>query len=184
MLHSTWNGVANTNVIRNGLIKAGFPECTEVLPHITGFQKANPEIKHNTLFKIITSNQFDEKIIGEIDALFYVWRLNSKKSKETKLFNAKSARATFIRPVAAIIHTDVLNASKNTKLVNAPKMIIRNYRFVVSIAREIIPRITTRNANISRKLLNQYSTKKEEHQLQKQKTRRWIHQRKIHHQTT
>lgn len=43
------NGVRNAEAIRDAFMEAGFPENTDVIPHITGFQKSNPELKHNTL---------------------------------------------------------------------------------------------------------------------------------------
>lgn len=88
------NGVRNAEAIRVALIEAGFPENTGVIPHITGFQKSNPEIKHNTLYRVVTSNKLDEKILGEIDALFGL-KIKFEKIKGKKVVQCKRCQGFF-----------------------------------------------------------------------------------------
>lgn len=88
------NGVRNAEAIRSALIDAGFPENTDVIPHITGFQKSNPEIKHNTLYRVVTSNKLDDKILGEIDALFGL-KIKFEKIKGKKVVQCKRCQGFF-----------------------------------------------------------------------------------------
>lgn len=88
------NGVRNAEAIRVALIEAGFPENTDVIPHITGFQKSNPEMKHNTLYRVVTSNKLDEKILGEIDALFSL-KIKFEKIKGKKVVQCKRCQGFF-----------------------------------------------------------------------------------------
>lgn len=88
------NEVQNINHIHAALVQAGFPAETTVTQHITGFQKAHPEIKHNILFRVVTPNTFDEKIINEIDALFDL-KVKFEKMKGSKVIQCKRCQEYF-----------------------------------------------------------------------------------------
>lgn len=82
------NGYDNTDIVKNELIRAGLPDDTAVLFHITGYQRANPNAKHNTLFKVIVNSTIDEKEIIKIKSLFgYMIKIeNLKPKKVTQMF--------------------------------------------------------------------------------------------------
>lgn len=88
------NGIENADVVRVALIEAGFPAGTRVLRHSTGFQKAHPEIKHNTLYKVVTSNQFDVKKLNEIDAI-YGMKIKFENIKGNKVVQCKRCQDYF-----------------------------------------------------------------------------------------
>lgn len=88
------NEVQNTEHIHAALIQGGFPAETTVTQHITGFQKAHPEMKHNVLFRIVTPNSFDEKVISEIDALFDL-KVKFEKMKGSKVIQCKRCQEYF-----------------------------------------------------------------------------------------
>lgn len=64
------SGFDEIEPIYGALVTAGFPEDTTVDIFSTGFQRANPGMVHNQMFKVIVNAQFDEKIIDDIDGLF------------------------------------------------------------------------------------------------------------------
>lgn len=80
--------------ILNALIRAGFPTETTINQHITGFQKAHPEIKHNLLYRIVTPSSFDERTINEIDALFDL-KVKFEKMKGNKIIQCKRCQEYF-----------------------------------------------------------------------------------------
>lgn len=88
------NEVQNTDHIHAALVQGGFPTETTVTQHITGFQRAHPEIKHNILFRVVTPNSFDEKIINEIDALFDL-KIKFEKMKGNKVIQCKRCQEFF-----------------------------------------------------------------------------------------
>lgn len=88
------NEFSNSNAIYEALVQGGFPKETTIVQHITGFQRAHPEIKHNILFRIVTPSSFDEKIIGEIDALFDL-KVKFEKMKGNKVIQCKRCQEYF-----------------------------------------------------------------------------------------
>lgn len=88
------NEVSNTENIREVLTQAGFPSETVVTQHTTGFQRAHPEIKHNILFRVVTPNSFDEKVLNEIDALFDL-KVKFEKMKGNKIIQCKRCQEYF-----------------------------------------------------------------------------------------
>lgn len=47
------NGIDSSDEVRKHLLRAGLPDNTTVVRHITGYQRANPDKTHNTLYKVI-----------------------------------------------------------------------------------------------------------------------------------
>lgn len=80
--------------ILKALVQAGFPTETTINQHITGFQKAHPEIKHNLLYRIVTPSSFDERTISEIDALFDL-KVKFERMKGNKIIQCKRCQEYF-----------------------------------------------------------------------------------------
>lgn len=66
------NGFNDTNLIRQQLIKAGLPNDLQIQHFNTGFQRSNPNIKHNVFFKLIVKVDMDEKLLKNVNSLFGV----------------------------------------------------------------------------------------------------------------
>lgn len=66
------NGFNDTNLIRQQLIKAGLPNDLQIQHFNTGFQRSNPNIKHNIFFKLIVKVDMDEKLLKNVNSLFGV----------------------------------------------------------------------------------------------------------------
>lgn len=60
----------STDDILNELIRAGLPSNTQVIEHITGFNRANPIIPH--LYRVLVPFNFDVAIFLRIQAIFGV----------------------------------------------------------------------------------------------------------------
>lgn len=91
------NEIENTDDIHNALIEAGLPAETTVARHTRGFQKSNPEIKHNVLYRVVMPNSSDEKITSEIDALFGL-KIKFEKKKGNKVIQFKRCQGYFHTP--------------------------------------------------------------------------------------
>lgn len=77
------NGINDTELVKRELNRAGLPEDITVLLHQTGFQKANPNRKHNTLYKIIVGSAIEEKEIIKVKSLFgFMIKIEKLKTKE------------------------------------------------------------------------------------------------------
>lgn len=95
MLHSSrLKRSKNESLILEALVEAGFPKDTTITQHVTGFHKAHPESKHNLLYRVVTPNSFDEKIVNEIDAIFGL-RVKFEKMKGSKIIQCKRCQGYF-----------------------------------------------------------------------------------------
>lgn len=63
------NGVDDTDIVHRYLIRAGLPDSTTVLRHTTGFQRANPDKNHNTLYKVIVDNSVNGDTLRNIQSI-------------------------------------------------------------------------------------------------------------------
>lgn len=86
------NGINDAELVRAEIIRAGMPEDIIVMQHITGFQKANPTLKHNTLYKLIVSSTIEEKEIIKVKSLFgFMIKIEKLKTKDvTQCTNCQS----------------------------------------------------------------------------------------------
>lgn len=64
------NEVKDIDSIHKELTKVGFPKETTVTQYMTRFQKAHPELKHNTLYRVATPNSFEEENVLKVNKLF------------------------------------------------------------------------------------------------------------------
>lgn len=88
------NGFNNTNVIREQLIKAGLPNDLQIQQFATGFQRANPNIKHNTFFKLIVKADMDEKLLKNVNSLYGV-SIVFEKLKPSQVVQCHNCQAYF-----------------------------------------------------------------------------------------
>lgn len=112
--------VKNTSLIYEALIQAGFPNETTITPHITGFQRANPEIKHNTLYRVVTPGSFDEKKMNEIDALFG-FKIQFEKMKGNKVIQCKRCQGYFHTASSCHHPYKCFKCNENHEVGNCPR---------------------------------------------------------------
>ena len=64
------NGFDAPDVVQNHLVRAGLPDSITVLRHTTGFQRANPDKNHNTLYKVIIDTNTNSQTLRNIQSIF------------------------------------------------------------------------------------------------------------------
>lgn len=63
------NGIDEPDLIRKHLVRAGLPDNITVLRHTTGYQRANPEKNHNTLYKVIVDKNMNGDSLRNIQSI-------------------------------------------------------------------------------------------------------------------
>lgn len=88
------NEYNDVDSIQQALISAGLPANTLVEPFTTGFQRANPEIVHNRMFKVVVDSKFDEKILNDISGLFNT-KISFERMKKVNVVQCKRCQQYF-----------------------------------------------------------------------------------------
>lgn len=64
------NGIDEPDLVYRHLVRAGLPDNIGVLRHTTGYQRANPDKNHNTLFKVIVDKSVNGDSLRNIQSIF------------------------------------------------------------------------------------------------------------------